>query len=197
MKTCTHQTNLVQQWMQLRKEQGKIACLEKAQSAQTVVGADGQGKTCTVKATLPEPQFAAAYNRRSVAERLTRHTGRKENRALRFSSLVQLARAARASARPAHPLYGGASERTEHLNTSLLSTHVITGCPTAGVGAIRRPVWARSRHITQTPGVTTGTAASLSADGNWNKRRATDAKIQATGGRTAATAFQHLTTEAC
>lgn len=197
MMICTHQTHLGQQWLKLRKEQGKIACLEKARSTKTVCGVEGQGKTCMVKAILPEPQFAAAYNRGSVVEQLTRHTGWKENRALRFSSLWLFARAVRKSAHPAHPLYGGASERTGHLTTSHLSTCVIMGCPTAGVGAIRRPVWARSSHITQMPGVTTGTAAKLSADGDWNKRRATDAKIQIIGGRTAATAIQHLTMEAC
>src|ERR1019366_3580144 len=190
MMTCTHQTNLGQQWLKLRKEQGKIACLEKAQSTKTVCGAEGQGKTCMAKAILPEPQFAAAYNQSSVAERLARHIRWKEDRALRSSLPRKLARAIRESVHLAHPPYRGASERTGRLCTSHLSTHVITGCPVAGVGAIRRPVWARSRHSTQIPGVTSGTAAEELADGYRDKQRATCAKIQSAGGRTAATAIQ-------
>ena len=186
--TCTHQTNLGQQWMKLRKERGKIACLEKAQITQAVYGAAGQGKTCTAKAILPELQFAAAYDASSVAERLTRYTGQKEDRALRsFLSSVC----------PAHPLYGGVSERTGRLNTSQLSTRVITGCPVAGVGAIRRPVWARSRHSTQIPGVITGTAAGELADGQRDKRGVIRVKTRWIGGRTAATAIQQSSTEGC
>jgi hypothetical protein len=186
--TCTHQTNLGQQWMKLRKERGKIACLEKARITEAVYGAEGQGKACMAKAILPEPQFAAAYDRGNVAERLTRHTGWKEDRALRFSLQT---------VHPAHPLYGGVSERTGRLNTPKLPTRVITGCPVAGVGAIRRPVWARSRHSTQMPGVMAGTAAGELADGRRNKCGAIRMKIRWIGGRTAATAIQQSSTEAC
>lgn len=195
--TCTHQTHLGQQWLRFRKEQGTIACLEKVRSVKTVCDADDQGKTCMAKAILPEPQFAVAYNRGSVAERLTRHTGWKEDRALMSSKVRRLERAVRESAHPARPPYRGTSERTGRLNTSHLPTHVTTGCPTAGVGVIQRPVWARSRHSTQTPGVISGTAATLSADGNQNKHRVTGVKIWIAGGRTAATAIQQLTTEVC
>jgi hypothetical protein len=195
--TCTHQTNLGQQWLQLRKERGTIACLEKARSIKTVCDAESQGKTCKVKATLPESQFAAAYDRSNVAERLTRHLGWKEDRVLRSSLIERLARAVRESVRPAHPLYGGISERTRHLNTSHLSTRVITGCPTAGDGAIRRPVWAQNRHSTQTLGVTSETAAGQPADGCRNKRGATRVKIRSAGGRAVATVIQCTVTEAC
>lgn len=193
----THQTNLGQQWLQLRKEQGKIACLEKARSAKTVCSAEGQGKACMAKAILPESQFAAVYDRDSVAERLTRHPGWKEDRKLRSSPLRLLARAIRESAHPAHPPYRGVSERTGRLNTSHLSIRVITGCPAAGTGAIRRPVWARSRHSTQIPEVTFGTAAEKPADGERYKHKATCVKIRFTGGRAAATAIQQPTTEVC
>ena len=44
-----------------RKGQGNIAWLEKAGSRETIVAADGQGKTCMVKATLPEPKSRAVY----------------------------------------------------------------------------------------------------------------------------------------
>jgi hypothetical protein len=195
--TRTHQTHLGQQWLQLRKERGKVACLEKARSIKTVCDAESQGKTCMVKAALPEPQFAAAYDRSNVAERLTRHPGRKEDGALKSSSIGPLASAIRASARPAHPLYGGASERTRHLNTSHLSTRVITGCPAAGDGAIHRPVWARNRHSTQTLGVTSETAAGRPADGCRNKRGATCVNIRPTGGRAVATVIRQTGTGAC
>lgn len=194
---CTHQTNLDQQWMKPRKGQGKIACLEKARSTKTICGAEGQGKTCMAKAILPEPQFAAVYNENSVAEWLTRHIEWKEGRALRSSLLRRLARAVRESVHSTHPLYGGTSERTGRLSTSHLSSYVITGCPTAGSGEIRQPVWARSRHSTQMPGVTSGTAAGQPADDCWNKHRATCVKIQSIGGRAAATAIQQLVTEVC
>lgn len=197
MMICTHQTHLGQQWLKLRKEQGKIACLEKARSTKTVCGAEGQGKTCMVKAILPEPQFAAAYDRSSVAERLTRHIGWREDTTLKSSSHRQLARAVRESAHPAHPLYGGTSERTGHLSTSHLFICMTTGCPTAGPGEIRQPVWARSRHSTQTLGVTSETAAGQPADDCWYKHRATFANIQSIGGRAAATVVQQPATEVC
>ena len=195
--TCTHQTHLGQQWLQLRKELGTIACLEKARSIETVCGAEGQGKMCMAKAILPESQFAAAYQRSSVAERLTRHLGWKEDMSS-VSSLFRLfARVVRESVHPAHPPYRGISERTGRLNTSYLATHVITGCPTAGSRAIRRPVWVRSRHSIQTPEVMFGTAATQLADGIWNKLRTTCANLQIAGRRTAATAIQQPTAEVC
>ncbi len=193
----THQTQLGQQWLQLRKEQGKIACLEKARSAKTVCNAEGQGKTCMAKAILPESQFAAVYNRDSVAERLTRHPGWREGRGLRSSSLRTLARAVRESVHPAHPPYRGVSERTGRLSTSHLSIRVTTGCPVAGAGRIQQPVWARSRHSTQMPGVTSGTVAGKPADGERNKHKVTCVKIRTTGGRAAATASQPSATEVC
>lgn len=163
--------------------------MEKARSTKTICGAEGQGKTCMAKAILPEPQFAAVYNENSVAEWLTRHIEWKGDRALRPSLLRRLARAVRESVHSTHPLYGGTSERTGRLSTSHLSSYVITGCPTAGSGEIRQPVWARSRHSTQMPGVTSGTAAGQPADDCWNKHRATFVKIQSIGGRAAATAI--------
>jgi hypothetical protein len=191
---CTRQTHLGQQWLRLRKEQGTIACLEKVRGVKTVCDAEDQGKTCMAKAKLPEPQFAAAYDRGSVAERLTRHIGWREDRALRSSSFRRLARVVRESAHPAHPQYRGASERTRRLNTSHLPVHVIAGCPAAGTEIFWWPVWARSRRSTQTPGVMSGTTAKRWAGGFRNKHGATRANIQETGGRTAATAIQQPAT---
>jgi hypothetical protein len=117
--TCTHRTNLGQRWLRPRKRRGTTACPEKAQSVEAIYGAAGQGKTCMAKAILPEPQFAATYTASGAAQWLTRRFGRSE-------SAMFILSASRSSdverpglpARPTHPLYGGASERTGRLNTS-------------------------------------------------------------------------------
>lgn len=196
--TCTHQTNLGQQWLQLRKERGTIACLEKAQNVEAVYGMAGQSKTCTAKTILSEPQFAAAYTARGVAERLTRHIGLTGGTmfmlpANRHPDVEEIGK----SARPTHPLYEGASERTGRLGTSYLLTRVITGCPKAGVGASQRPVWVRSRHSIQMPSVTAGTAINLSMDARRYKCGATRTKVVARGRRTAVSTIHTLSTEAC
>ena len=196
--TCTHRTYLGQQWLQPRKGRGTTACSEKAGGAEAVYGVDGQGKTCTTKAILLKPQFAATYTRSGVAERLTRRIGWKGSAAFILSSAQRhRVEAFGGPAYPTHPLYGGASERTGRLNTSLLPTRVITGCPTAGAGPSSRPVWARSRHTTQTPGVTAGTAARRSADSRGHKRGATCVKTLTAGGRAAAFTINRSTTEVC
>ena len=104
---CVHRTNLGQKWLRPRKRRGTTACPEKAQSVEAICDAAGQGKTCMAKARLPEPQFAAAYNRSGVAERLTRHLGWKEDRALRsFGELSVIRRtpSARSSVRTSSSL---------------------------------------------------------------------------------------------
>lgn len=195
--TSTHQTNLDQRWLQLRKERGTTACLEKAQSVEAVYGVAGQGKTCMVKAILPEPQFAATYTASGVAQRLTRHTGRKGRIQFRLpSGRTHPVEASDISACPAHPPYGGESERTGHLSTSNLLIRVITGWPTAGAGLDRRPVWPRSRHSTQMPCVTTGTVAFGRTD-HRHKSRATGMKLDRSGGRTAASTIEQSLTEVC
>jgi hypothetical protein len=195
--TCIHRTYLGQRWLKLRKERGTTACSEKARSVETVCGAESQDKTCMAKAILPEPQSAAAYTLGGVAERLTRRTGWTDDMMFRSSaghgSDVE---AHGEPACPAHPLYGGASGRTGRLTTSLLLIRVITGWPTAGGGASRRPVWPRSRHSTRTPGVTAGTAAARRTD-RGHKRRATAVNTRVAGGRAAAFTIHISTTEAC
>ncbi len=128
--TCTHRTNLGQKWLRPRKRRGTTACSEKAQSVEAIYGAAGQGKTCMAKAILPEPQFAATYTASGAAQWLTRRFGRSE-------SAMFILSASRSSdverpglpARPTHPLYGGASERTGRLNTSQPPTRVNAGSP--------------------------------------------------------------------
>ena len=163
--TCAHRANLGQQWLQPRKRRGTTACSEKAQIAETVCGAAGQGKTCTAKAILLEPQFAATNTRRGVAERLTRHIGQSGGGTLTpLADHGSYVEARGEPAYPTHPLYGGASERTGRLTTSYPPIRVITGCPAAGASSGWRPVWARSRHSTQTPDVMVGTTTGQSVD---------------------------------
>lgn len=196
--TCAHRANLGQRWLRPRKRRGTTACSEKAQIAETVYGAEGQGKTCTAKAILLEPQFAATNPWRGAAERLTRHIGQS-------GGATFIPPAGRRSdgetsgepACPTHPLYGGANERTGRLTTSYPPARVITGCPTAGVGSGWRPVWARSRHSSRTPGVMAGTAAGRPADGRRYKRGATRVKASPTGRRAAAPAIRTTITEVC
>jgi len=196
--TCTRRTNLGQKWLRPRKRRGTTACPEKAQSVEAICGAAGQGKTCMAKAILPEPQFAATYTRSGAVEWLTRHIGRSESATFILS-------ASRSSdverpglpARPTHPLYGGAIERTGRLNTSKPPTRVNAGCPAAGTGFGPRPVWVRSRHSTQMPGVTAGTAAGRPADDRRDKCGATRVKRQPVGGRTAASTIRTTLTGAC
>jgi hypothetical protein len=195
---CAHRTNLGQQWLRPRKRRGTTACPEKAQIAETVYGAAGQGKTCTAKALLLEPQFAATNPWSGVAERLTRHLGWS-------GGAVLMPPAGRRSdvetsgkpACPTHPLYGGASERTGRLTTSHPPTRVIAGCPAAGVDLGRQPVWARSRHSTRRPGVMAGTAAGRPGDDRRYKRGATRVNASPVGGRAAASAIRTSNHGAC
>jgi hypothetical protein len=196
--TCARRTYLGQKWLQPRKGRGTTACPEKAQIAETVYGAEGQGKMCMAKAILLEPQFAATNPWSDVAERLTRHLGWSGGKVLippagRRSDVETSGE----PACPTHPLYGGVSERTGRLTTSHPPTHVITGCPAAGVDFGRRPVWARSRHNTRTPGVTAGTASRQLEDDRRDKRGVTRVKPSPIGGRAAASAIRTSITEVC
>lgn len=194
--TCTHRTNLGQRWLRPRKRWGTTACSEKAQSVEAIYGAAGQGKTCMAKAILPEPQFAATYTASGAAQWLTRCLGRSESAMLILS-------ASRSSdverpglpARPTHPLYGGASERTGRLNTSQPPSRVNAGSPKQdGYAGL---AWRRSRHITQMPGVMTGTVAGRPADDRRDKRGATRVKRPPIGGRAAASTIRTTLTGAC
>lgn len=57
----THQPYSGLKELDPRKGQGNIAWLEKSVAPEAVVGGNGQGKTCMVKATLPEPEFQVVY----------------------------------------------------------------------------------------------------------------------------------------
>ena len=194
--TCTHRTNLGQKWLRPRKRRGTTACSEKAQSVEAIYGAAGQGKTCMAKAILPEPQFAATYTASGAAQWLTRRFGRSE-------SAMFILSASRSSdverpglpARPTHPLYGGASERTGRLNTSQPPSRVNAGSPKQD--GLAGPAWRRSRHSTQMPGVTAGTAVRRPADDRRDKHGATRVKRPPIGGRAAASTIRTTLTGAC
>ncbi|RIV79193.1 DUF1738 domain-containing protein [Pelagerythrobacter aerophilus] len=194
--TCIHRTNLGQKWLRPRKRRGTTACPEKAQSVEAICGAAGQDKTCMAKAILPEPQFAATYTRSGAVEWLTWHIGRSESATFILS-------ASRSSdverpglpARPTHPLYGGASERTGCLNTSKPPTRVNAGSPKQD--GFAGPAWRRSRHSTQMPGVTAGTVAGRPADDRCDKHGAIRVKRPPIGGRAAASTIRTTLTGAC
>ena len=193
---CAHRTNLGQKWLRPRKGRGTTACPEKAQSVEAICGAAGQGKTCMAKAILPEPQFAATYTRSGAAQWLTRHIGRSESATFILSaSRSSDVERSGLPARPTHPLYGGASERTGRLNTSQPPARVNAGSPKQDGSP--GPAWRRSRHSTQTLGVTTGTAAGKPADDRRDKRGATCVKCHSVGGRAAASTIRTTLTGAC
>jgi len=194
--TCTHRTNLGQRWLRPRKRRGTTACSEKAQSVEAIYGAAGQGKTCMAKAILPEPQFAATYTRSGAAQWLTRCFGRSESAwfILSASRTSDVERPG-LPARPTHPLYGGASERTGRLNTSQPPSRVNAGSPKQDGSA--GPAWRRSRHSTQMPGVTAGTVAGRPADDRRDKRGTTCVKRPPIGGRAAASTIRTTLTGAC
>lgn len=186
---CVHRTNPGQKWLRPRKRRGTTACPEKAQSVETICGAAGQGKTCMAKAILPEPQFAATYTASGAVEWLTRHIGRSESAMLILSaSRTSHVQRPGMPARPTHPLYGGASERTGRLNTSQPPSRVNAGSPKQD--GFSGPAWRRSRHSTQMPGVTTGTVVGRPANDRRDKRGATCVKRQPVGGRAAASTIR-------
>jgi hypothetical protein len=136
-----------------RKGQGNTAWLEKARSRETIVAADGQGKTCMVKATLPEPKSRAVYLVPATQQWLRR--GSEYSKALVFPSRTD------ASSLLGAALYGdkGMKWGPNQVGTSYTRHHRMA----CSRRAFTRPVWPRSRSSTQTPGVTPGTGAPSGA----------------------------------
>lgn len=119
--------------------------------------ARGQGKTCTVNARLRKPQV---WNLSQVVayQRLTRQRRMKSRDQLnllsngdRQCSIDGLIPVVRTTP------HRGIKDRTGHLPTSNLSNSVTTGSPKRTPSW--RSAWRRSHHISQTPGVMSGTAA--------------------------------------
>lgn len=137
-----------------RKGNGTIACREKAQTAETIVGRAGHRKVRTAKATLPELQSSGFYPRQrrsdgcSVAPRRNRIATRSDmKRVARLDTL--------GPASAACPPSVGSKGRTERLTASHLLVRVNTGSPK---WARQRPTWRQSRHSSQMPGVMPRTA---------------------------------------
>lgn len=175
--TCIRQACSDQQWLKLRKRPRTTSCLETAQSREVVVAAAAQDKACIAKAGLPEPQSPVL---------LSVMASQNDWRGAPGSPCAPKVPRTRGPICPAHLPSGRASRRTGRLPTPHLSSHAITGCSTAGVRETGRPVWARSRHSTRTPGAMPGTADTTTlSDGHVYKVGAIRPKAPPTGGRAA------------
>ena len=140
----------------------------------------GQGKVCTVNARLREVQTERGLTKAVTQQRLTRHDARQLRKAEPEEGIRQHRKAwfTPAARTASHREVKG---RTDHLTTPHLTFRVNTGSPVRA--CLTRPVWRRSRHSSQTLGVTPETAAKPSADGRAYKGRATDPKALPVGGR--------------
>lgn len=136
-----------------RKGQKNTAWLEKAGTHETIVVRDGQGKTCMVKARLPEPESRAVYLVTATQQWLRR--GSECLKALVFPSRTD------ASSLLGAALYGdkGVKWGPNQVGTPYTRHHRMA----YSRRDTSRPVWPRSRSSTQTPGVTPGTGAPSGA----------------------------------
>ncbi len=122
--------------------------------AEAAVSEGGKGKACMVKAGLPEAQTRRVGKIRDVAAVDTSRRAIREMVEVPVrkgaSRLSPLQPAERSS--PCH----GVNGRKGHLTTPHLIDRVTTGSPKRA--CLTRPVWRRSRHSSQTPGVMPRTA---------------------------------------
>ena len=156
-KECSHERNLLAWFLSTRltgagfrlksrKGNGTIACREKVCSRTVAMKADDQDKVRMMKAGLPEPQFPVV-TRGAVAKandtpcRVGRSGmwGDPRRQPMRNRPRQGRKETNRASTRTATP---------QTRNFGIAWSRPLVG-----------PVWRRSRHSTQTPGVTAGTAA--------------------------------------
>jgi hypothetical protein len=139
----------------------------------------------TVKATLPEPQSPGILMAMVPQQRLTRHPGMRCGTSL----LPHHNAARRSTSSPGGLSRPGPSSIWRGKVTNGAPSHAASllprnhGMPYSRRGPNPRPVWARSSHSTQTPGVMPWTADNLSPDGRAYKGRATDPKAPPAGGR--------------
>ena len=156
-------------WLKSRKGNGTIACREKAQTTETIVGREGHRKMRMAKAILSELQSPGFYPRRrrsdgcNAAPCSSRDATRPG-----LKGVVQPNTLGPAST--ACPPSVGSKGRTERLPASHLLVRVNTGSPK---WARQRPTWRQSCHSSQPPGVMPRTAIS-----GWT---ATDERRRATG----------------
>ncbi|MBP2170703.1 antirestriction protein ArdC [Erwinia toletana] len=140
-----------------RKGNGTIACQEKAQTAEAIVGRAGHRKMRMVKAKLPEPQSSEFYpqQRRSGGCNVVPCRYRDAMRP-GLKKMVRLNIFGPACT--VCPLSGGSKGRTGHLSASYLHIRVTTGSPKWA--RVLRPTWRQSCHISQMPEVMLRTAIS-------------------------------------
>ena len=145
---------LVMNRLKSRKGNGTIACREKAQTVEAIVGRAGHRKMRMAKATLLEPQSSGFYPRQrrsdgcSVAPCRSRDATRPGlKRVARLDAL--------GPASTACPPSVGSKGRTRRLSASHLLNRVNTGSPK---WARQRPTWRQSCHNSQMPGVMPRTA---------------------------------------
>ena len=190
---CTHRTHRGPDGLELRKERGTTACLEKAQRNEIAVEPAGQRKTCMAKATLPEPQSPGIYMLDGVAAAaVATHRERVRHISRLTPEVAELC----SDPAPSSPPGPSAIQRGKGTNGA--PNHVASryarnhGTACSRMGPSPGPVWRRSSHSTQTPGATPRTAGGLAPDGRAHKGRATGPKAPPTGGRgTASTRTQH------
>ena len=153
-----------------RKGNGTIACREKAQTAEAIVGRAGHRKVRTAKATLPELQSSGFYPRQRRSDGCSvapcRNRFAHENRSMK--GVWQPS--APGPVGTACPPSVGSKGRTERLPASHLLVRVNTGSPK---WARQRPTWRQSRHSSQMPGAMPRTAIF-----GWTT---TDERCRATG----------------
>jgi hypothetical protein len=160
-----------------RKRQGNIAWLEKSVALEAVVGGAGQGKTCMVKATLPEPKFRVIY--------LAIATQQWPRRGSEYSKVHHEPSTSCASSLLGTALFGdkGTNWGPNQVDSPYSRHHRMACSRRAGTP---RPVWPRSRNSTRKPGVTPGTGAPSGTHGRWYKGGATLPKAEPAGGSPAA-----------
>jgi hypothetical protein len=159
----------VKNWLKLRKGNGTIACREKAQRAETIVGWAGHRKMRMAKAKLPEPQSPGSYPRRRRSDGCNVAPCRSRI-AMRSDTKEAMQSSASSPVRTACLPSAGSKGRTRRLTASHLFNRVNTGSPKR---ARQRPTWRQSRHSSQRPGV-----ISRAAIPGWT---ATDESRRATG----------------
>lgn len=147
----------VMNWLKSRKGNGTIACQEKAQTAEAIVGRAGHRKMRMVKAKLPEPQSSEFYPQQ-------RRSGGCNVVPCRYRDAMRpgLKKMVRTNifgpASTVCPLSGGSKGRTGHLSASYLHIRVTTGSPKWA--RVLRPTWRQSCHSSQMPEVMLRTAIS-------------------------------------
>ena len=144
---CTHRTHRGPDGLELRKERGTTACLEKAQRGQDASEPEGQRKACKAKAKLLEPQFPGVYSYGGAESDLTWHTG--------WTRVIgrSIPKDTESASRPVSDSLSGPSTigwdkgmngAPEHAASHYSGNH---GIACSRMGPNPRPVWRRSSHI--------------------------------------------------